>query len=195
MSEYKEKDLVIPPVVKLGGIFFFLIFEIKMQKLEKLKQLNVDVSKFLLVTTPNFEWNITKQQFTFSTLEHSSCEFEDNRKIYSVAPFPLNNELLEIINKHNGFIAWLPCKDENVLRYALLAQDLPTKFYVFVVSQDLNSGRIIPDFKCFETEQEVLNFHLEEIQDKFLKIVYFKIIKGVEKNLEPFEVVTKYKLK
>lgn len=161
-----------------------------MKDLKFLEENGVDISKFITSTHPNFNWNITKQSFS-----NENDSSEDTCKIYTLQSVKLNLEYLKYFKEHRGFVAWRPCNNEEILRFAILKEGVQeTKYYVFVVYQDDNL-KIIPDFKVFDTEEEVLNHHSEKINDENIKIVFFNVIEGVEKKLEPFEVVTKYQLK
>lgn len=165
-----------------------------MQDLKFLEENGVDTSKFILSPYPNVEWNVTKQRFTDMGL-NGIVDPQDELKVYILQRVKLNVEYLNNFKQHKGYIAWIPSEEEGILRFALLKEGpIPTKFHVFVVLQDLNL-KITHEYKYFDTEEEVLNFHSEKLQNNFVKIVFFNIIKGVEKKLEPFEVVTKYKLK
>lgn len=165
-----------------------------MKDLSFLEENGVDISKFILSPYPTVEWNITQQRFT-EMGANRNLDAQDELKVYTIQSVKLNVEYLNNFKKHKGYIAWIPSEEEQILRFALLKErPILTKFYVFGVFQGTDL-KIIPDFRIFNTEEEVLEYHLERINLGIVKIIDFRVIEGVEKTLEPYEVVTKYTLK
>ncbi len=164
-----------------------------MKDLSFLEQHGVDISKFILSPYPTVEWNITQQQFTEMGADRN-LDAQDELKVYIIQSVKLNVEYLNVFKKHKGYIAWIPSEEEQILRFALLKErPISTKFYVFAVFLD-NNFQIIPGFQIFECKEDVLKYHEECLKDNTRSTQFFKVVEGVEKNLKPIEVITKYEI-